>query len=512
MRSAGSTLCHCRYFSLISAAAARPFFVTTPVFYANSLPHIGHLYTCLLADAYARHARLARGGVDGAYSSVLLSTGTDEHGQKVAAAAAAAGVTPEAWCGGVSLRFSQCASTFGISAGEFTRTTSMDHGRVVRWLWRRLAARGHLYLGRHEGWYCASDEAFLADFQTGSRNDYLGRRGLPPLEGSAGAQRVSLESGHAVEWVSEENVKFRLAALAPALSQHYAANPGFVQPRERLGDLAAFVASGDLKDLSVSRSRERVPWALLAPPLLPPPAADQQPHSIYVWLDALCSYLTAALAPAWRSSAGGSAPPPGAAGELPCSAPPQDLFPHWPADLHIVGKDILKFHAVYWPAFLMAAGLPLPRAILAHGHFTVARQKMSKSLGNCIDPMALLLEKPPGGSGGAEQPPPTTPAPPGPSTPAAAPTTTTAAPTATTPCLPEGAFTVDGVRFALLREGIVCEDGDMNPSVLEQRATKECADTFGNLASRLLTLRFMPIEGRLTVVPIPLALPWGGGP
>jgi methionyl-tRNA synthetase len=484
-----------------------PYFVTTPVFYANAQPHIGHLYTCVLADAYARHARLSRPG-----AGALLSTGTDEHGQKVAAAAQARGQTPAAWCDAVSGGFAECLAAFDVTAGQFTRTSSAAHGRVVRWMWRRLAARGHIYLGQHEGWYCASEEAFLTPLQLCTRAEYLEKRGLseggvplpaaaaaappppPPLPVAAPASapaaatpaaaavplsaRVSLESGHPVEWVSEDNYKFRLAACAPALARHYASDPDFVLPRERLAEVAAFVASGEVRDLSVSRRRDRVAWAWPTPEgagEAEGAAAPQQQHSVYVWLDALCNYLTAALAPAHAEGQH----------ELPQDVPWQELFPAWPADLHVVGKDIVKFHALYWPAFLHAAGLPLPRRILAHGHFTVARQKMSKSLGNCIEPLALL-RAPSEAGGGA-------PAPPHPLAGLG------------------GPYTVDGVRFALLREGIVGEDGDFNPSVLEQRAAKECADTFGNLASRLLTPRFMPVGGCVTVAPVPLALPWGPG-
>jgi methionine--tRNA ligase len=498
----------------VACFSTKPYFVTTPVFYSNSLPHIGHLYTCALADAYARHARLTHPG------GSFLSTGTDEHGQKVEAAAQAQGVTPGAWCDSVSGSFAACVGAFHISAQAFTRTTSVDHGRVVRWMWRRLAARGHIYLGTHEGWYCPAEEAFLTAAQTCTRQAYLERRGLAGGAEAAGgaaaaaltpqqqqqlAALVSVESGHPVEWVSEDNYKFRLAAQAPALLAHYAEHPTFVLPRQRLTDIAAFVASGEVRDLSVSRPRDRVAWAWSTPPDTPATAdaaAAQQPskHSIYVWLDALCSYLTATLDPAHQHAAaqGSSSSP----AELPDHLPWSTLFPLWPADLHVVGKDIVKFHALYWPAFLAAAGMPLPRCILAHGHFTVGRQKMSKSLGNCVDPMALLLP-----------PPSTQPAVPAGAAGAAAAAPAPAPASASEPLTPlpfcGGPYTVDGVRFALLREGIVSEDGDFNPSTLEQRASKECADTFGNLASRLLTAKFMPVEGSCCIAPVPLALPWG---
>ena len=254
------------------SSTAKPFFVTTPVFYVNSLPHVGHLYTCLLADYLARHARLCAqsraswaqpGGAPS--PGVLLATGSDEHGQKVAAAAAARGATPEAWSAAVAGSFAASAGAFGVSAGAFTRTSGAAHGRVVRWLWRRLVARGAIYLGKHEGWYCPSEEAFLTEAQTCSAAEFAARRsealgGAPPLlppQPAIGMARVAADSGHTVEWLEEENYKFRLSAFAPQLLQLYDAQPCLVSPPELLAPLRAHVASGELRDLSVSRLRER---------------------------------------------------------------------------------------------------------------------------------------------------------------------------------------------------------------------------------------------------------------
>lgn len=472
---------------------------------------------------------------------MVFSTGTDEHGQKVEAAASSRGVPVREWCDKVSSTFSHCASTFNVSSTVFTRTSSADHGRVVRWMWRRLESRGFIYLGMHEGWYCPSEEAFLTEANTCTLEDFVTRKGenvphsnpntssqsslgmrgsqgtsleediasqgtlvrelkarkadktlidaevkvllglkAKALSGSSSSStdprplpsiRVSAESGHPVEWLSEENYKFRLSSLTPQLTRLYSENKDFVLPRERLHSVAAFVEGGEVKDLSVSRKRTRVPWAWEVP------NGDGQ-HSIYVWLDALCSYLTSALADDFR----------GSNEELPENAPWEQLFPAWPADLQVVGKDILKFHALYWPAFLLAAGLPPPKCIIAHGHFTVGQVKMSKSLGNVVCPLSLLqpLYQPSANFDLAATP----------------------FPSQSQTFMKQGQYTPEGIRFALLREGIVGEDGDFNGHTLEQRAVKECADTFGNLASRLLTRRFMPL-GRVTLAPIILALPWG---
>jgi methionine--tRNA ligase len=479
----------------------KPYFITTPVFYVNSLPHVGHLYTCLTADVLARYQGLRARSASLWDSApplshplpavVVLSTGTDEHGQKVAAAAAARGAGAREWSAAVAGAFAASAGAFNVSCGVFTRTSSEAHGRVVRWLWRRLVARGAIYLGRHEGWYCPSEEAFLTEPQTCRAEDFSGARGgaAPP---AAALGRVAADSGHPVEWLAEENYKFALAALAPQLLRLYDGAPDFVQPPEALAPLRALVAGGELRDLSVSRLREKVPWAWPVPP--PPPGRGPLParaHSVYVWLDALCSYLTAA-----RGDGGGG----GEGGELPDDAPWEDLFPAWPADVHVVGKDILKFHALYWPAFLLAAGLPPPRRILVHGHFTCGHVKMSKSLGNVVDPMALLAPADAtaavaaaGGPWALLAPPPAPPLPPPPSTP---------------PSL-GGPFTADAIRYALLKEGPLGGDADFNGHALAQRAGVECADTLGNLAHRLLTPAFLPL-GLATLSPAPLALPWRG--
>jgi methionyl-tRNA synthetase len=558
-----------------TAAPAKPFFVTTPIYYVNSKPHLGHLYSSLLADATARYARLAAppGPSTATRRRVLFSTGTDEHGQKIQEAAAKAGVPPGAFCESVSASFRALHAAYAVSHDDFVRTSEPRHAAVVRWLWRRLAARGAIYLGSHSGWYCRSDEAFLTELQVAPRSEYLRKRAqsakeaavataaaaevssappspCSPVPASAGAPtdagtaaalaaidaelaaalaalspeeadaRVSTESGHPVEWLEEANYRFRLGAyreqllawvdgrLAPdgsvlAAETLAAAAPattyaGPVRPAFRAAEVRGFVDAG-LNDLSVSRLSDKVGWAIRVP--------GDDAHSVYVWLDALANYLTVAMAggpydpaaeavtssvTAGNGTAAAAAstqaqPPPFSGGELPDDAHWETLFPAWPADVHVVGKDILKFHAVYWPAFLIAAGLPPPRAVVAHGHWTVGRVKMSKSLGNVIDPMALLGCAS-GESGGDVAP---AAAASSPSSPAAPAPVDTAA-------LVRLCLSPDAVRYFLLREGSLGADGDVSADTLAVRAVGDCADVLGNLASRVLNGKLLP-GGRLPV-------------
>lgn len=527
---------------------ARPFYVTTPIYYANASPHVGHLFTSLLADVAARQHLLAeqsRSVLNAAPSSpsrqgVWLATGTDEHGQKVAAAAARAGTSPEAWTARVATSFSALARAFSIRADVETRTSaSAAHAATVRWLWRRLVARGHIYAASHEGWYAAADEAFVAESGTCTRSEFIERRwsssaidaagdGVLAASAAAAARqtaswlpggldaRVSAETGASVEWCAEDGFKFRLSEFREPLLQ-WLSSGALAPDGERTAALVSYVSGPDFRDLSVSRRSDRVPWSIRVP--------GAPAHSVYVWLDALASYLTAARASSEEGH--GHA-------ELPDDADPRELFPLWPADVHFCGKDILKFHAVIWPAFLLAGGLDLPARVISHGHFTVNRAKMSKSVGNVIDPLALLfaeeaaaardaarrvncgvggewgggqlredgsgvsatavtdvdevrsapndgapLTADDGGRGEAPQPPP-----------------------------PLGPFSADAIRYLLLREGRLDGDGEFNSTLAEQRATRDCADTLGNLASRLLTSRFFPLDGKGSVGPAPLALPW----
>jgi methionyl-tRNA synthetase len=363
----------------------RRYYVTTPIFYVNGDPHIGHAYTAIAADVLARFKRL-----DG-YDVHFLS-GTDEHGQKVEKAARDAGLEPLAFCDAISAKFRDMEARLGVVTDDFIRTTERRHSDGVQALWRLLRERDQIYLGHYEGWYAVRDE----DFYNADDVTLL-----------ADGTRVA-PTGAPVEWVREPNFLFRLSRWQEALLQHYEANPDFVGPPSKRNEMMSFIRGG-LNDLSVSRTSFK--WGI------PVPGADG--HVIYVWVDALANYITAL---GW--------PDAGAA-----------LWPRWPADLHLVGKDILRFHAVYWPAFLMAAGLPVPRRIFGHGWWTVEGEKMSKSVGNVVDPLALVDR-----------------------------------------------FGVDAVRFFLLREVPFGNDGDFAERALISRMNTELANDLGNLCQRSVSL------------------------
>ncbi|KAG6946301.1 hypothetical protein JG687_00016790, partial [Phytophthora cactorum] len=372
----------------LSTSAAKPSqtFVTTPIFYVNAAPHIGHVHSAVLADALSRWHKVKG-------SDVLFTTGTDEHGLKVQEAAEKSGTTNyKAFCDDVSSRFNEIFQEANVDYSRFIRTSDKDHHDAVDAFWKTIHDNGHIYLGDHESWYCKSDESFLTEMQVEDKEDAHGN-----------VVKVSKESGHPVEMLREENYKFRLSAFQDRLLEWLDANPDVIVPNSRYNEVRAAVAGG-LRDLSVSRLSEKIRWAIKVP--------DDDKHCVYVWLDALTNYLTSA-------------------------GYPGNIDRAWPAAYHIVGKDILKFHAIYWPAFLMAAGLPLPKKVVAHAHWTVGNVKMSKSLGNVVDPHKMLAK-----------------------------------------------YGSDFVRFFLLREGVLTNDGDFNADTLEDRVNSELADTLGNLVSR----------------------------
>jgi len=310
---------------------SRPrYYITTPIYYVNDLPHIGHAYTTIACDVMARFKRLD--GYD-----VMFLTGTDEHGQKVETAAGDAGLDPRTFTDQVSRNFRELLPTLDIGNDDFIRTTEDRHRVSVQEIWRRLVARGHIYLGKYAGWYSVRDEAYFGDSEL--------------VDGQA-------PTGAPVEWVEEPSYFFDLSKWQEPLLRYYDENPDFIAPRSRRNEVVSFV-SGGLRDLSVSRTSFR--WGV--------PVPDDDDHIMYVWLDALTNYITATGFP-----------------DTGCERYRQ----FWPADLHMVGKDIVRFHAVYWPAFLMAADLPVPRRVFAHGWWTNEGQKISKSLGNVIDPLDLV--------------------------------------------------------------------------------------------------------------------------
>ena len=361
-------------------SADRPFFITTPIYYVNDLPHLGHAYTTVACDALARFMRL-----DGRHVKFL--TGTDEHGQKVAQSAAAAGVLPQEFADRNSARFRDVARLLNVSYDEFIRTTEPRHTRAVQALWQELDRRGEIYLGRFAGWYAVRDEAFYDESEL--------------VNGRA-------PTGAEVEWLEEENYFFRLSAWQDRLLTYYEENPEAVAPRGRRNEVVSFIRGG-LKDLSISRTS--FTWGV--------PVPEHAGHIVYVWLDALINYITAA-------------------------GYPDDLevfLAYWPADLHMVGKDIVRFHAVYWPAFLMAAGLAPPRRVFAHGWWTVEGEKMSKSLGNFIPPQQLV-----------------------------------------------DTYGVDPVRYFMLRELPFGSDGDFSHHAMVVRLNGDLANDFGNLAQRVLVM------------------------
>jgi methionyl-tRNA synthetase len=384
------------------------FYVTTPIYYVNDAPHIGHAYTTLACDVLARFMRL-----DG--RDVHFLTGTDEHGQKVEKAARDAGESPQGFTDRVSENFRALARQLEISNDDFIRTTEARHKRCCAELWRRMAAstapdgQSNIYLGKYAGWYAVRDEAFYGEDELTVGAD--GRRRAP--------------SGAEVEWVEEPSYFFRLSAWQNWLLAYYERDGGaFVGPTARRNEVASFARHG-LTDLSISRTTFK--WGI--------PVPGDEAHIMYVWLDALANYVSAL---GWPDNEGDS----------------NGLFARfWPADLHMVGKDIVRFHAIYWPAFLAAAGLAPPRRVFAHGWWTVEGQKMSKSLGNVVKP-AEMIEK----------------------------------------------YGLDPVRYFLLREVPFGQDGDFSQAAIVRRINTDLANDLGNLGQRVLSFIAKNAGG---VVPTP---------
>lgn len=362
------------------------YYLTTPIYYVNDRPHIGHAYTTLACDALARFMRL-----DG--HQVKFLTGTDEHGQKVEKAAADASLDPQHFTDRVSQNFRDLSAALNFSNDDFIRTTEERHTRACQALWNKLLEAGEIYLGSYAGWYAVRDEAFYTETELTKRPD--GKRIAP--------------SGAEVDWVEEPSYFFRLSAWQDRLLEFYDKNPDFILPEARRNEVVSFVKGG-LKDLSVSRTTFK--WGI--------PVPGDPDHIMYVWLDALTNYITAAGYPDTGSD---------------------EFTTYWPADLHMVGKDILRFHAVYWPAFLMGAGIAPPKRVFAHGWWTNEGQKISKSLGNVIDPHALVAQ-----------------------------------------------YGLDQVRYFLLREVPFGNDGDFSHRAMVGRKNNDLANDFGNLAQRSLSM------------------------
>jgi len=374
------------------------YYLTTPIYYVNDVPHIGHAYTTLACDVLARFMRLD--GYD-----VRFLTGTDEHGQKVEKAAKAAGMGPQAFVDKVSMNFRELAKVLNYSNDDFIRTTEPRHIDACRYLWRQLVEHDQIYLGKYAGWYAVRDEAFYGDEELTVTPD--GKRIAP--------------SGAEAEWVEESSYFFRLSDWQERLLEFYEKNPDFVAPEARRNEVISFVKSG-LRDLSVSRTTFK--WGIEVP--------GDPDHVMYVWIDALTNYITAVGYPDTDSA----------------------MYRHyWPADLHMVGKDILRFHAIYWPAFLMGAGLEPPRRVFAHGWWTNEGQKMSKSLNNALDPHALVAK-----------------------------------------------YGLDPVRYFLLREVPFGNDGDFSHQAMVNRMNGDLANDLGNLAQRVLSMLQRYLDGVMPAV------------
>ena len=379
----------------------KTFYLTTPIYYVNDAPHIGHAYTTLACDVLARFKRLD--GYD-----VFFLTGTDEHGQKVEKSAAAAGIDPQRFTDEVSQNFRDLADFMNYSHDEFIRTTEKRHAKASQALWTALQENGHIYLDTYSGWYAVRDEAFYAEDELTEGPD--GKKIAP--------------SGAECEWVEEPSYFFNLSKWQEPLLKFYNENPDFIAPPSRRNEVISFVKGG-MHDLSVSRTS--FSWGVDVP--------DDEKHIMYVWLDALTNYITALDFPEKDA----------------------ELYKKfWPADLHMVGKDILRFHAVYWPAFLMGAGLKPPRRIFAHGWWTNEGEKISKSLGNVIDPRQIVET-----------------------------------------------YGLDQVRYFLLREVPFGNDGDFSHRSIVNRINSELANDLGNLAQRSLSMvgrycgGILPVPGDL---------------
>jgi len=368
------------------------FFITTPIYYINAEPHLGHAYTTMVADAVARAHRLM--GDD-----VLFLTGTDEHGQKVERAAKKAGLSTPEFAARIAQKFLDILPVLDISNDDFIRTTEPRHRAASQALWRRVREKGHIYKGKYEGWYCTIDEVFVPDTQL--------KDGRCPI------------CGNAVERIAEESYFFRLSAFQDRLLDHYERHPDFVTPEARRNEVLSFLRAG-LEDLSISRTS--FTWGI--------PVPDDPAHVMYVWFDALTNYMTAV----------------GFGDESPAATKRFDSY--WPADVHLIGKEIVRQHAVYWPALLLAAELPLPKRIVSHGWWLMEGAKMSKSIGNVVAPQAYVSR-----------------------------------------------FGLDALRYFVFREMVFGQDADFTDEAFLTRYNADLANDLGNLVSRATTMIHRYCEG-----------------
>jgi len=369
------------------------FYITTPIYYPSAKPHMGHAYSSISADVIARFRRLQG-------YKVFFLTGTDEHGQKIQKASEKANKTPLKFCDEISKIFLDLCSTLNLSNTDFIRTTEKRHYDTVQNLWSILKANDEIYLSKYSGWYSVSDEAFYLEDE---------------IEEIDGIKR-SIASGSVVEWVEEESYFFRLSKWTKPLLKFYKENTDFIQPEARRNEVIKFVESG-LKDLSISRTSFN--WGI--------PVPNDNKHIMYVWMDALTNYISATNY---------------------FSKETYNNF--WPADIHIIGKDIIRFHAVYWPAFLMAAKINLPKKVFGHGWILSGEEKMSKSKGNILDPIEIIKE-----------------------------------------------YGLDELRYYLMKEVIYGQDGKINLENLKNCINSDLANNIGNLSQRVITILLKKFDGKL---------------
>ena len=359
------------------------YYITTPIYYPSGKPHMGHAYSSIIADFFARFKR-----IDG--FNVHFLTGTDEHGLKIQRAAEQKKIKPLEFCNDISQTFRDLSKTLNLSNTDFIRTTEERHKKTVQYLWSELEKNDDIYLSKYSGWYSVSDEAFYSEDEIAENNGI----------------KISIESGSIVEWIEEESYFFRLSKWQDKLINYYEKNADFILPKSRKNEVINFVKSG-LKDLSISR--KTFSWGIKVP--------NNSDHVIYVWLDALTNYISALNYPDTKDK----------------------LYKKfWPASVHLIGKDILRFHAVYWPAFLMAAKIPLPKKIYGHGWILSGEEKMSKSKGNILDPLDII-----------------------------------------------NTYGIDPLRYYLIKEVSFGNDGNISKERLEDCINSDLANNYGNLCQRV---------------------------
>ena len=361
------------------------FYITTPIYYPSGKPHMGHAYSSIVADIFARFKR-----IEG--YNVYFLTGTDEHGHKIQKEAEKNNKDPKNFCDEISETFRSLTNTLNLTNNDFIRTTESRHYKSVNEIWKRLVKSGDIYLDKYSGWYSVSDEAYYDEDEIEEKD----------------GKKISKSSGSLVEWVEEESYFFKLSAFQKKLLNYYKENKDFILPQSRRNEVVSFVEKG-LNDLSISRTS--FSWGI--------PVPENKKHIIYVWLDALTNYLSALNFP---------------------NTEDEKYKSFWPADVHIIGKDILRFHAIYWPAFLFAAKLPLPKRVFGHGWILSDDKKMSKSLGNILDPIEIIKD-----------------------------------------------YGIDQLRYYLIKEVSLGNDGSISMENLKNCINNDLANNYGNLCQRVFS-------------------------